>query len=259
MSPSATGRRVSRAAATGGGRTYRGQVPVNWYAALVIIVILGLVSIVFSRYEFEHPHSTTVQPAVGHTLFAGYQIEVCGKVFAPLAASTDASVAGVSTPGFGVLNVSPHTASEAGNNATLGAFFSGYPGAKLTSSVLEVPGHGTYTDGQSCPKGTPDAGKKAHLVGEVWPNIVATAGTPITGNLADYKIAGRTLIAIGLAPQGTTLKRPGQSIADQVLGFSSEVVNGTTTTTTTTPPVSTTSTPSSTTTTSTPTSTSTTG
>ncbi len=36
-----TGKWVERAATTGGGRTYRGQMPVNWYASLAVICIVG--------------------------------------------------------------------------------------------------------------------------------------------------------------------------------------------------------------------------
>ena len=34
MASNQTGKWVQRAATTGGGRTYRGQMPVNWYASL---------------------------------------------------------------------------------------------------------------------------------------------------------------------------------------------------------------------------------
>jgi hypothetical protein len=250
MPPTSSGRWVSRAAATGGGRTYRGQVPVNWYAALVVIVILGLVSVVYSRYEYQHPHhSTTVQPAVGTTLFAGYSIELCGTVVPPLAPSTNAATAGVSTPGAGVLNVSPHTAAQAGNNATLGLFFSEYPGASLSATKITVPGHGTYRNGQRCGAKTPDAGKRGYVTAMTWPNAVTTKGTPLRGNPADYKIGARTLITVGFAPKGTTLKRPPQATINQMLDANGTVVNGTTTTTTT-PISSSTTVPSSTTTTS---------
>jgi hypothetical protein len=258
MSPSTTGKWVSRAAATGGGRTYRGQVPVNWYAALIVIVILGLVSIVFARYEYQHHHkAAAAQPAVGTTLFAGYSINVCGTVLSPLAASINATTVGVSTPGVGIINVSPKTAAEAGNNANLGAFFSDYPGAELTSNLLKVPPHTMYRNGQTCAKGTPDAGKHGFVKVEVWPNAVSTKGTVLTGNPATHKIEARTLITVGFVPKDARLQRPAQSTINDMLDANGTVVNGTTTTTTT-PVTSTTITPATTTTTA-PTSTSTTG
>ena len=42
MANNSTGKWVQRAATTGGGRTYRGQMPVNFYAALAVIIIVGL-------------------------------------------------------------------------------------------------------------------------------------------------------------------------------------------------------------------------
>lgn len=47
------GKWVARAAATGGGRTYRGQRPINWYAALVLIILVGLASVVVSRMDYR--------------------------------------------------------------------------------------------------------------------------------------------------------------------------------------------------------------
>ena len=53
-----TGRWVARAAATGGGRTYRGHMPVRWDSSLVLIVLLGVASIAYSRYERQHRIAT---------------------------------------------------------------------------------------------------------------------------------------------------------------------------------------------------------
>ena len=35
--------------------SYRGQMPVQWYGSLVLIVLVGVVAIVYSRYEDQHP------------------------------------------------------------------------------------------------------------------------------------------------------------------------------------------------------------
>ncbi len=42
MADESTGKWVRRAASTGGGRTYRGQTPVNWYLSLLLIVLIGV-------------------------------------------------------------------------------------------------------------------------------------------------------------------------------------------------------------------------
>jgi hypothetical protein len=259
MAPSSSGKWVSRAAATGGGRTYRGQVPVNWYAGLVVIVLLGLFSIVFARYEYQHHHTTpAIQPAVGTTLYAAYAIDVCGTVEKPLAASTNSAVAGITTPGEGVINVSPHVAAQAGNNATLEQLFSDYPGAALSTTKLKVPKVGTFKNGEKCPAGTPDAGKKGAVLGESWPNEASTTGT-VLASPGTFKITARSLVTVGFVPKTTTkLPRPSQSTINEMLGLSSTVVGGTTTTTTVPTSTTTTAAGTSTTTTTAPTGTTTT-
>ncbi len=59
MASSSSGKSVARAAATGGGRTYRGQRPLNWYAGLALIVILGIGSIVIARIDYQKGPATT--------------------------------------------------------------------------------------------------------------------------------------------------------------------------------------------------------
>jgi len=262
MPRSSTGKWVSRVAATGGGRTYRGQVPVNWYAALILIVILGLVSIVIARHSYQHPHKVvTAQPAVGTTLYAGLAIDVCGTVQPPLPASTNTNVVSITTPGQGVINVSPKSAAQAGDHATLGTFFVHYPSALLTPTHLEVRAK-LYTNGKACPTGTPDAGKKGYVTAQVWLDALSNKATAITGNPATFKIPARSLITVGFVPKGAKLPKPAQSVINTMLALSANIVNGTTTssTPTTSPPATTTPTtgPATTTTTTRPTGTTTT-
>jgi hypothetical protein len=260
MPPTSSGKWVSRAAATGGGRTYRGQVPVNWYAGLVVLVILGLASIAFARYEYQHKSTAAkVTPAVGQTLYAAYAFDICGKLLPALTVNNSIQTAGLATPGDGVIQVSPKTSAQAGNNATFGLFLQEYSGG-LSVSATEVTAtaHRTYKNGEVCPKGTPDAGKKGEVKAETWPNAVTTKGTALTGDPGLYKIAARSLITVGFVSADTNLKRPPQSTINEMLQFAGSVANGTTTTTTTTPTP--TSVPSSSTTTTAPTgSTTTTG
>jgi hypothetical protein len=260
MPRSSSGKWVTRAASTGGGRSYRGQRPVNWYAGLVLILILGLVSIIFARYEYQHAKAAAaVQPAVGTTLYAGFGFDICGKRVAPPSQSLASNGAGLTTPGEGVLQVSPKNAADAGNNATLGRFFAEDSALALSETSLTVPGHKPYKEGQACPAGTPDAGKKGVITVETWPNVVTTSGTVLTGNPGAFKITARSLITIGFVPSGTKLFRPAQSTINAVLDFQSQVVNGTTSTTTTTLPTnSSTTAPGSSTTTTAPTGTTTT-
>ena len=54
MARTDTGRWVARAAATGGGRTYRGRRPLRWYTSLALIVLLYLVPRYFECLCYKH-------------------------------------------------------------------------------------------------------------------------------------------------------------------------------------------------------------
>ena len=137
MARSSSGKSVARAAATGGGTTYRGQMPVNWYAALVIIVILGVASIALAKYNYTKVPAV-VEPAIGTSWHAGLAFDVCGTM-EPAIPSSPSSATGLTTTGSGVILIEPKTSSEAGNNATLGKFADGYTGLTLTNTELKLP------------------------------------------------------------------------------------------------------------------------
>jgi hypothetical protein len=257
MARSSTGKSVARAAATGGGTTYRGQMPVNWYAALVLIVILGVGSVVLARYHYAQS-APSVQPAVGQTWHAAVSFDICGTVEPALAASPSSSTNGLTTTGSGILLIAPKTSSEAGNNATLGKFASEYSGMTLTNSTLKVPGTSApkYANGDKCAAGTPDAGKRGVLQARSW--VLSTTsgkngelsqlGGKATDKAKDLKLANRQLIMVGFVPSGVTLpKVTGQielALLQAIEGTTAPVTTttgvATTTTPTTTPPATTT-------------------
>ncbi|MGH9081913.1 MAG: hypothetical protein ACRDWN_01070 [Acidimicrobiales bacterium] len=256
MPRSSTGKWVTRAAATGGGRTYRGQRPVNWYAALVIVVVLGVLSIVYARYQYQNPSaaaSSTVQPTTKTTWYAGFDFYVCGKQLAPVASNAKASSASQSfyTAGKGVITIAPKTASEAGHNAVLGKFVGGYHGMALTSSEVKVPSSksaATYHDGQACPAGTPDAGKKGSVQVAYWPNAFNTKGkaVTVTGNPATLRFSANQLITIGFVPKGATLPKPDGTVVTALVQVSTSLGGSASTTTTTAPGTTSTTAPGST-------------
>src|ERR1700722_3396778 len=84
MARSSSGKSVARAAATGGGTTYRGQMPVNWYAALIVIVVLGVASVAFARYNYAKGGP---EPTVNQTWHAGLAFDICGTTEPDLPAS----------------------------------------------------------------------------------------------------------------------------------------------------------------------------
>ena len=192
MARSSSGKSVARAAATGGGTTYRGQMPVNWYAALVIIVIVGVASIALAKYNYNKT-PTVVEPTVGTSWHAGLAFDICGTMEAPLPASPSSS-SGLTTSGSGVVLVEPKSASEAGNNATLGKFADGYTGLTLTNTKLEYPSTKAteYTNGEKCPAGTPDAGKVGIVQARSW-----VISTTTSKNHEEEETGGATTVKPG--------------------------------------------------------------
>jgi len=241
-----SGRWVARAAATGGGRSYRGQMPVKWYGSLFLIVLLGIVFVVYSRYEDQNPIAGT-PPAIGSHWYASLAVDVCGTVQPNLATNPNAaSNPGIHTDGDGVIRIEPTKASDAGNNATFSRFVSEYPKFGLTSKSLTLPGEKTRTDGERCPKLTPDAGKKAQVLIKVWPSAVAPGVNQptTTTDPSTLKLATGQLITLAFVPAGSNIPKPSATTITTMLQ-SISTAGSTTTTAVTTPLAVTTTVPSS--------------
>ncbi|HEV3282287.1 MAG TPA: hypothetical protein VG032_11870 [Acidimicrobiales bacterium] len=234
MPSNSTGRWVERAATTGGGRTYRGQMPVNWYATLVLICVVGLLLIGFSRYQRTHQaSSSTGPPTTQQQWFAALGVDICGKMQPDLPASTNTTKTGLVANGNGVLTVAPKNSSESGGNATLGKFVSGYHGLELNSSTLQYPGQPAVTNGDVCPKGTPQAGKPGVVIVVSWPSFTSKGkGTETSGPPQDLKFANGQLITMAFVPATVAVPKPP---AKAITNLITAVTSGTASTTTTLP------------------------
>jgi hypothetical protein len=226
MARSSSGKSVARAAATGGGTTYRGQMPVNWYAALVLIVVLGIGSVAIAKFHYNKSGAAT-EPTINTTWHAGLAIDICGTVQPALTASPDGGTAGLTTTGSGVLQIAPRISAEAGGNATLGKFASEYSGMTLTNTTLKVPGSSApqYKNGQKCAAGTPDAGKKGVMRARSWILSTSTGkngkieetGGHYTSTPKNLKFENRQLITVGFVPVTATLPKPATSTITSLL------------------------------------------
>jgi hypothetical protein len=226
--------------------------PVNWYAALVVIVVLGIASVAFARYNYGHQP----QPTVNQTWHAALAFNICGVTEPALPASPTSSTNGILATADGGVVIHPLTSSEAGTNATLGKFASNYTGLTLTDTSMKLPAKGApeYANGDVCAKGTPDAGKKGVVRVRNWLLSTSTGKngslTPIGGTYAPsatgLRLLDRQLITIGFGPSSASLPLPPTTTIkalETVLAGSQAPVTTTTTaaTTTTTPAVSTSS------------------
>ena len=218
MANNSTGKWVQRAATTGGGRTYRGQMPVNWYATLTLIVVVGLFLVGLSRYQLSHRTSTsTGPPTTSQTWYAGLGTNVCGTFEANLPASTNTTVTGLVANGNGVITIHPKNSSESGSNATLGKFVSNYKGLELTNTTLKYPGKSTYTNGDVCPKGTPDAGKPGVVIVYSWPSFTAKHGAETPGDPQKLLFQNGQLITVAFVPANVTIPKPPASVITSLI------------------------------------------
>ena len=256
MAKSATGRWVSRVGASGGGKAYKKTRPGNFYGALAVIVILGLVATVFARYEYQHPakHPAGVQPKIGTTWYAALSIQACGKNLPYLSTDTALKAQGMYVLAADVLKISPVSSADSGNNATLSQFGAEYPGLIISSSQMDVPKNenGTanpatsYTNGQSCPsgKGTLYPGQAGKVSYAYWTTF-GQKKPKITTNPASIKFAPDIRITMAFDPANVTPRPPSTQTDDAMVADGTSV---TPTTTVTTPPVTTTTRPGTTTT-----------
>lgn len=228
------GKYVSRAGATGGGRTYRARVPYRWYSGLALIVVLGIFLIVYSRYENTHlTTASTVQPTTSDHWVAGLVFDLCGKNQQTLAASSTAQqgTLGLYSSGNGVLQIQPKSSAESGTNATLGKFASQFTGLNLTGNSVGLPKQAVLKDGSKCPAGTPDAGKTGQLTASILATASASSPSTQTGDLRTIRFLQTTeIISVGFVPSGTTLPAPTHTLVAAVQQAAANAVPTTTTT-----------------------------
>jgi hypothetical protein len=228
--------------------------PVNWYAALVVIVLIGVGSIAFAKFHYNQA-AAAVEPTTNTTWHAALAFDICGTMESPLPASPSSATTGLTSTGQGVLQVHPKNSSESGDNATLGKFAQGYTGMTITNSTIKYPSSSSpeYKNGQKCATGTPDAGKVGTVQARWWVQTTKGNETTLAGGLttkspADLKFQNRQVITVGFGPAEEQLPKPPSSttlaLAQTVQGAGPVA----TTTTTTAPASATTTVPSSTTT-----------
>ncbi len=218
MANNSTGKWVQRAATTGGGRTYRGQMPVNYYAALAVIIIVGLALVGVSRYQLTHKSSSSAgPPTTTQTWYAGLAVDVCGTIEPNLPASANKTKTGLVANGNGVVTIAPKNSSESGANATLGRFVTNYKGLQLTNSTLQYPGKPAYSNGNICPKGSPDAGKPGVVIVYSWPNFTSKHGAETPGDPQKLLFQNGQLITMAFVPANTTLPKPPAAVITNLI------------------------------------------
>lgn len=205
----------SRAASSGGSRSYRARPPVLWYLLMAVIIVGGIGLVVYSRYEAEHPASATVGPTRSDNWQAALGIDICGTIEPNLPVSSNLSTSGLRTYGNGLIDAAPAVSSTPsafeGAKATLGLFAKKYSGFTLTSTEIGYPGKNEkiYKNGDTC------AGKltgKGTLVARVWSSPGATRSTLVTDPTTIH-ITNGEMITVAFVPSGATIPQPASKSA----------------------------------------------
>src|SRR5690348_13228638 len=215
MARGSYGRRVARAAATGGGRaSARRNTPWSWWVTMSVIVVVGVALVAYSRQERLHPASAAADktpPTLSANWTEGISFDLCGTIQPDLAASPSSTKIGIKTSGKGVINLQPLTNADTGHHATLGRFASYYPGLTLTASSIKLPGGKLYKNGDSC-------GSKAGVLQvKTWSNPTAQTGKLYSGAAPDLLLADGQLITVAFVPKGASIPKPGGTVVTAVL------------------------------------------
>ena len=244
-------KKYTRARIRAHGRRPKKRGGSQWfYGALAMIVVFGIVGVVLARSDSgsadvapQPGNPTTGAP--GDHWHAALDANVCGEWIAPPAtfetAADNPNVrVGIHTHGDGFMHVHPFTKSEGGDNATFGRFL-GYGGWSATEDSLSLwaaPTGSTTTDwtnGDTCPKGTPFAGQKGVVKHSV--DCVEATGDPSNIKLKDGEVVALAFLPksedIGVPPNATAAPEDdgGGSTPLNVKGCSSTGPGGTAATT----------------------------
>jgi hypothetical protein len=239
VAKSTTGKWVSRVGSSGGGKAYQRRRPSNYYGILLVIVALGIVSTVLARYDYQNPGHKPLgpQPRVGTTWYAALNIEACGQSLPYL--TPDPNKGGLTIQAKNVVKVAPQSASDSGTAATLAQFALEYPGFIASTSQLAVPTatgtsnpSTTYHNGDTCPSGSPDAGKTGQVVYAYWTTFGQskpfTTTDPSTIHFKNFM-----RVTMAFLPKGETPAAPSQETVNAMVAAGA--IPTTTTTTNLTP------------------------
>lgn len=228
MAKSTSGKWVSRVGASGGGKTYRKNRPINYYGGLAILVVVGLITVVYSRYEYQNPASA-VPPVIGQTWYAALSGQVCGGTEPFLAKDPNALTAGFNMLDKNVLAISPRSADQAGKNATFQKFLDEHPSISLTSNSLKWTDGKTYKNGDLCPAGTKYAGKAGRVQISTW-RTLSQAEPTVTTDPASLKLTDQMQITVSFLPDTIQPTTPGSETLASMLQLSQNAAGITTTT-----------------------------
>lgn len=230
-------RRVARAAAAGRNARAKRDIPFGFYSVIVLLVILGILVVGYSRYERQHPAGTTgTPPLLNANWSAAIGFNDCGTYVANLPAQAAKSNGGIYTTGNGIVKISPTSTATTGSNATLAKFVSGIKGLSVTSDGFTLPGKTAVSAAKGC------GGKAATFGIYSWPSLLASTPSKVS-DPASLRFSNGQLIEIAVLPKGTSPSQPPSRVnlvtATTTTSSTTSSIPSSATTSTTTAPSST--------------------
>lgn len=228
MAKSTSGKWVSRVGASGGGKTYRKNRPVNYYGVLTILTVLGLMTVIYSRYQYQNPASA-VPPVVGQTWYAAISGQVCGGTQPYLAKDPNSATTGFNMLDKNVLAISPRTPDQAGKNATFQSFLDEHPSISVGATSLKWTDGKTYTNGDLCPAGTKYAGQAGRVQIATWRTLTQPEPT-VTTDPSSLPLTDQMQITVSFLPDNVSATTPDKATLAAMVLLSNNAAGTTTTT-----------------------------
>ena len=221
-SSSSSANKVAKLAQRGKGKKVRFQGGTLFPAAVLAVIVIGLLTIVYARQSRPDPGS--YPPQVGDHWHAAYGMFVCDTWLPKLTGnkeetvidsstgqetyvSDDFALTGIHSHDDGVIHYHPFSSASVGSRARLGVFLDVYD-VELTDEVLRLPaeqGGDVYeADTFKCD------GEDVEIKVIAWQSYSDTGkGQTFITDLADTRITNDGMVfAIAVVPKGTDVSMP---------------------------------------------------
>lgn len=200
MGKASSSKKVARASRAGGGGKVSQQRNLTFPITIAVVLVLGLSLVIFASRNNKATADDTAPVANVDHWHTAYGIYACDAFLDPLQVQTDPE--GIHSHADGVIHIHPFLSSSAGKNATL-QVFADATGLKLSDDSVEVPGVGTFKNGDDC------NGKPATWQVAIWQTEDAATPTIVTQDFGSIHFDNdRMLMTLAFVPEGTEIPKP---------------------------------------------------